>query len=155
MRLRTKALMAASLLGVAGGVASASTSILSFNITNNTSQAWDSLLFEIRAPLASPFNPAALALVLFDTQSAAAHSTTNVNTTVEVPESGGAKQVRFSFNELGRVQPGQTYSYTVTVNNPEDSAFRIVRIATPVPTPGTAALAGVAGLVAVRRRRSA
>jgi MYXO-CTERM domain-containing protein len=153
MRLRTKALMAASLLSVAGGVASASTSILSFNITNNTSQAWDSLLFEIRAPLASPFNPAALALVLFDTQSAAAHTTTNINASALVNES--AKQVRFSFNELGRVQPGQTYSYTVTVNNPEDSAFRIVRIATPIPTPGTAALAGVAGLVAVRRRRSA
>lgn len=153
MRLRTKAMMAASLLGLAGGVASASTSVLSFTITNNTTQSWDSLLFEIRAPLTAPFDPSALALVLFDTQSAAAHTTTNVNTTVAVNES--AKQVRFSFSELGRVAPGQTYSYTVTVDNPQDSAFRIVRIATPVPTPGTAALAGIAGLVALRRRRNA
>lgn len=153
MRLCTKGLLAAGLLGVAGGAASASTSILSFTITNNTSQAWTSLLFEIKAPLAAPFNPSALAQVLFDTQDANAHFTNNVNAAAIVNES--AKQVRFDFNELGRVQPGQTYTYTVTVNNPEESAFRIVRVATPVPTPGAAALAGMAGIVALRRRRAA
>lgn len=155
MRLCTMGLMAAGLMGLAGGSASASTSILSFTITNNTSQDWISLVFEIRAPLAAPYNPSALSQVLFNTSNALAHSTTNVNATVDVPEAAGAKQVRFSFNELGRVQPGQTYTYSVTVENPEDSAFRIVRIATPVPTPGAAALAGVAGMVALRRRRTA
>jgi len=153
MRLSTRAIAAAGLVSVCGGLASASTSILSFTITNNTSQSWLDLVFEIKAPLVAPYDPNALAQVLFNTQDSNAHGTTNAQTVVTVAES--AKQVRFSFNELGRVQPGQTYTYTVTVENPEESPFRIVRIATPVPAPGTAALAGIAGLVAVRRRRSA
>lgn len=151
MRPLTRALSAAALLSAMGASASASTSILSFTITNNTSQAWTSLLFEIRAPLAAPFNPAALSQVLFNTADAAAHSTTRPETGIFVAES--AKQVRFEFGPLGRMETGQTFNFQVTVDNPQDSAFRLVRIATPVPGPGTAALAGLAGVAAFRRRR--
>ncbi len=151
MRSISKALSAAALLGAVSASASASTSVLSFTITNNTSVAWTSILFEIRAPLTAPFDPGALAQVLFNTQNASAHTTTRPDTVVSVNES--AKQVRFEFGPLGRMDPGQGFDFQVTVDNPQDSAFRLVRIVTPIPAPGAAALAGLAGVAALRRRR--
>lgn len=151
MRNSIKAALAAALIGAAGSAASASVSVLTFNVTNNTGQAWTQLFFEIKAPLAAPFNPASLALVVFQTSSSSAHTTTKADTTVLVQES--AKIVAFSFSDLNRVLPGESNTFTVTVENPDDSAFRIVRYASIVPAPGVAGLAGIAGLAAIRRRR--
>ncbi len=151
MRLISKALGSAALLCAVAGAASASVSVLTFSVTNNTTNAWTSVLFEIKAPLAASYDPLALALVLFDSD-LNRHSTNRADTTLTLNES--AKQIRFSFGELTRMTPGQTSTFTVTVDNPEDSAFRIVRSVTNVPTPGAVSLAGLAGLVAVRRRRA-
>lgn len=154
MRLYSKAFVACALVCAVAGSASASTSVLTFTVTNATASAWTSLLFEIRAPLSAPYDPVALAAVEFNSD-ASRHSTSQVGTFVELLQSGGLKQLRFSFSELGRVLPGQSSSFTMTIENPQDSAFRVVRIATAVPAPGAVTAAGLAGLVAVRRRRVA
>ncbi|MFM9957120.1 MAG: hypothetical protein ACKVZJ_03525 [Phycisphaerales bacterium] len=151
MRSLTKALSAAALIGAASASASASTSILSFTITNNTSQPWTSLLFELRPHLTAPAAPAAFEQVVFNPNSAL-HSTTRPETMILVNESNN-KQLRFEFGPLGRMEIGQVFNFQVQIENPQDSAFRIVRIATPVPAPGAAALAGLAGVAALRRRR--
>lgn len=151
MKLVSRALTAAALIGAATGVASASQSVLTFTVTNNTGTAWTSILFEIKAPVATPVDPAALAQVLFSSD-LNSHSTNRPDTTLTLNES--SKQIRFEFGTLTRMTPGQSNTFTVTVDNPEDSPFRIVRSVTPVPAPG-AALAGVAGLAALRRRRGA
>lgn len=151
MRSSIKAALAAALIGAAGSAASASVSVFTFNVTNNTGTPWTQLFFEIKAPLTAPYNPASLALVVFQTTNSNAHSTTKADTTIIVQES--AKIVTFSFSELNRVQPGESNTFTVTVDNPDDSAFRIIRYATIVPAPSVAGLAGALGLAALRRRR--
>ena len=154
MTKRTLAMGATALLAMlaGAGTASASTLVLTFNVTNNTSQPWTSLLFEIRAPLSGNYSDSALAAVLFDSN-LSSHSTSQPMASIVVNES--SKQLRFDFDPAARQLPGFASTYTVTIDNPQDSEFRIVRMAESIPTPGTVGLAGIAGLVATRRRRVA
>ncbi|MBL0927487.1 MAG: hypothetical protein IBJ11_07530 [Phycisphaerales bacterium] len=151
MKAIFRGLMAAAVLASVGTAASAQSLVYQFDITNPTGIDWKGIFFELKPRTGASYPAGSWAQVQFVSDLTRQTSTRPILSTVLSPD---GQTLTFNFPVSSLFKPSDPVAtFIVEFNNPQMVPVRIGYTPVFIPAPGAGALAGAAGLLALRRRR--
>lgn len=143
-------LAAAAALVACTGTASAGLYFVDLTINNPSLDPWTSVEFKIVPVEGVDYGPGGFGSKVQFSPNEADFSTSKAFTTLDLQSES---EVAYDFASFAPMSVGDTEVFTLGIMIDQFVPFKIQQFFTPVPTPGTGALAGLALLVGIATRR--